>query len=105
MGATLSRLGGLLGQGGGGGGGAVVAVNNLPESQGEEAVAKVKKDLRALVQGVGPAPREIHLKEGASTAFIVLADAGDVGEMVRRLDWTEYAGKKLRWARSSKRVF
>jgi len=109
MGATLSRLGGLLGQGGGGGGAgagmAVVAVNNLPESKGEEGVKQVRADLWALVQGVGQGPREIHLKVGASTAFVVLADAGDLAETVRRLDWTKYGGKKLRFARSNKRVF
>eukprot|EP00624_Nannochloropsis_granulata_P006926 evm.model.NODE_5473_length_17566_cov_15.304053.4 len=106
MGATLSRLGGLLGQGGGASGGmAVVAVNNLPESTGGEEVEKVKADLWALVAGVGQGPREVHLKVGASTAFVVLADAGDLGETVRRLDWTEYGGKKLRLARSNKRLF
>ncbi|KAM3572517.1 hypothetical protein VYU27_005492 [Nannochloropsis oceanica] len=105
MGATLSRLGGLLGQGGGAAGGmAVVAVSNLPESTGEE-VEKVKADLWALVGGVGQGPREVHLKVGASTAFVVLTDAGDLGETVRRLDWTEYGGKKIRLARSNKRSF
>lgn len=84
---------------------AVVAVNNLPESKGEEGVKQVRADLWALVQGVGQGPREIHLKVGASTAFVVLADAGDLAETVRRLDWTKYGGKKLRFARSNKRVF
>jgi len=106
MDATLLRLGGLLGQGGGRGEGmAVVAVNNLPESKGEDGVEQVKADLWALVRGVGHGPREVHLKVGASTAFVVLADAGDLAETVRRLDWTEYGGKKLRLARSNKRVF
>ncbi len=113
MDSMLSRLGGLLAKGGGGGGGggtgdgqAVVMVNNLPESGSDAEVEGVKADLRQLFQGVnGQEPTEVHYKVGTSTALVVLASAADQATAVRALDWTEYAGKKLRLARSNKRTF
>lgn len=54
---------------------------------------------------VGAGAREVHLKPGASTAFVVLADPQDLAEAIRALDWSEYAGRKLRVARSGKRTF
>lgn len=54
---------------------------------------------------MGAGAQEVHLKPGASTAFVVLADPQDLAEAIRALDWAEYAGRKLRVARSGKRNF
>lgn len=105
MGMKLSRLGGLLRSVNERGPGSVVAVNNLPETQAQDAVERIKEDLRTLFQGVGQCPREVHFKPNSSTAFVVLDDPRDLTETVKCLDWAEYAGKKLRMSRSSKRSF
>jgi len=58
-----------------------------------------------LFEQVGRGAQAVHLKPGAATAFVVLADPQDLGEAIRALDWAEYAGRKLRVARSGKRAF
>ena len=59
----------------------------------------------SLFNQVGGGVQEVHLKPGAATAFVVLADPRDLAEAIRAVDWHEYAGRKLRVARSNKRVF
>jgi hypothetical protein len=55
--------------------------------------------------GVGSGASEVHVKEDSSLAFVVLANPGDLHEVIRSLDWAEYGGKKLRLSRSNRRTF
>lgn len=58
-----------------------------------------------MFAAVGAGATEVHLKTGASTAFVVLAEASDLPEAIRSFDWAEYNGKKLRVSKSNKRNF
>ena len=57
------------------------------------------------VEAFGEGSQQVHLKQGASRAFVVMASAADQEAAVKGLDRTTYQGKMLRCAKSAKSVF
>ena len=59
----------------------------------------------SMFSSVGSGATEVHVKVGASTAFVILADGADLAASIRAFDWAEYGGKKLRVSKSNKKTF
>lgn len=59
----------------------------------------------SMFDAFGAGSQQVHLKQGASRAFVVMASAADQEAAVKGLDRTTYQGKMLRCAKSAKSVF